>query len=116
MTKKYRKPGDRKNFPLGLPQELYERLQDYVTNYNSEATKTDVILTGLETELDKRFAEIIAYERTQTVKRKEAPETTFTEMSAANTGRKKSEGPLETLAASHCPVNGPTLPEGGNKS
>lgn len=29
-------------------------------------------------------------------------------------GRGKDAGQLGTLAASHCPVNGPCLPEGGN--
>lgn len=29
-----------------------------------------------------------------------------------NTGRGKAAGQLGTLAASHCPVNGPCLPEG----
>lgn len=109
-----RKKIEKKFFSIGIPTPLADRLQDYVDNINQETTMTNVIIAGLETELNKRYSEIFAYERTQAGKHKEAPMNIETK--SANTGRKKSAGPLGTLAASHCPVNGPALPEGGNIS
>lgn len=112
----------KKVLPIAIPIPLFNRLRDYVENYNREATMTKLFLTGLGNELDRRFAEIHAYERTKAAIEKERSDMKTKASSALktkskkDTGRTKKAGPLGTLAASHVPVNGPALPEGGTKS
>ena len=119
--KRNRKVTDWVKFNLGIPQTLNNKLQNYVDNYNTQTTRSEVILAGLETELNKRIAEIHSYKHTISEKTVEAsmakkPATDPHSLKSTYTGRPRAAGPLDTLAASHCPVNGPCLPEGGIKT
>jgi hypothetical protein len=126
MVEKVKKTRNRKSkavkkMILGIPVDLNDRLEDYLANFNPKAYKTEIILSALENELNKRYAELHSRSRTKATKgQRRQPminnATKLVKDASVNTGRSETAGPLDTLAASNCPVNGPTLPEGGKTS
>ncbi len=110
-----------KKMLLAIPVDLNDRLEYYLANFNPKAYKTEVILSALENELNRRYAELHSrshYKATKGQRRQPMINnaTKLDKTASINTGRPETAGPLDTLAASHCPVNGPTLPEGGKTS
>jgi hypothetical protein len=126
MVEKVKKTRNRKSkavkkMLLAIPVDLNDRLEYYLTNFDPKAYKTEIILSALENELNRRYAEFPSRSRSKaTDGQRRQPmikKTTKLDKGASvNTGRPETAGPLDTLAASHWPVNGPTLPEGGKTS
>jgi len=66
IRRRDRSPGPRVKYPLNMPKTLSDQLEDYLRNFSMSETKNSIILAGLESELNRRYAEIYKTLRKQT--------------------------------------------------